>query len=67
VKSVEKYCPQRQTCSDYMETTPSMLLWNGFIKQVTSGLDFYGSNIIRTSLALRAVFLHSLQVVNHTY
>jgi hypothetical protein len=26
--------------------TPSMLLWNGFIKQVTSGLDFYGSKII---------------------
>jgi hypothetical protein len=23
-----------------------MLLWNGFIKQVTSGLDFYGSKII---------------------
>jgi hypothetical protein len=45
---VEKYCPQRQPCSDCMEssTTPSMLLWNGFIKQVTSGLDFYGSKII---------------------
>jgi hypothetical protein len=25
--------------------TPSMLLWNEFIKQVTSGLDFYGSKI----------------------
>jgi hypothetical protein len=23
-----------------------MLLWNEFIKQVTSGLDFYGSKII---------------------
>jgi hypothetical protein len=23
-----------------------MLLWNGFIKQVTSGLDLYGSKII---------------------
>jgi hypothetical protein len=23
-----------------------MLFWNGFIKQVTSGLDFYGSKII---------------------
>jgi hypothetical protein len=49
VKSVEKYCPQRQTCSDCMENhqLPQVCsLWNGFIKQVTSGLDFYGSKII---------------------
>jgi hypothetical protein len=26
--------------------TPSMLIWNGFMEQVTSGLDFYRSRII---------------------
>jgi hypothetical protein len=31
---------------EILPSAPDLLLWNGFIKQVTSGLDFYGSKII---------------------
>jgi hypothetical protein len=45
VKLVVKYCPQLQTCS-CSSNTLSMLFWNRFMEQVTSGLDFFRSRII---------------------